>query len=117
MRDAGFSLVEMMIATLLLATSLAALAELFAVAGRNNVVARHSTESAVLAAQKTEQLRGDASQLTIGSAADVPDNTAYVRHWSVDALPDNHVVIVEVVVTPPDNRGAARVITLMRRAP
>lgn len=55
--DGGFSLVEVIIATALLTMSLAALAELFAVSVKNNAVARNGTFTAVLAAQKMEQLR------------------------------------------------------------
>jgi len=56
-RDAGFSLVEVLVATVLLALSLAALAELFAISVRNNAVAKHGMAAAMLAAQKVEQLR------------------------------------------------------------
>jgi len=47
-----------MIATALLATSLVAVAQLFATATRANVSARTSTFTTVLAQQKMEQLRG-----------------------------------------------------------
>lgn len=56
--DGGFTLVEVMIATTLLAVSLTALAELFAVSVKNNLTARNGTFTQVLAAQKMEQLRG-----------------------------------------------------------
>src|SRR5581483_8503727 len=56
--DAGFSLVETLIATSLLATALVALAQLFAVSVKNNAVAKSGTFSQVLASQKIEQLRG-----------------------------------------------------------
>jgi prepilin-type N-terminal cleavage/methylation domain-containing protein len=57
-RNDGFSLVETMVATTLLAVALTALAELFAVSVKNNNVARNGTFTSVLAAQKMEQLRG-----------------------------------------------------------
>ncbi|MEW5984462.1 MAG: prepilin-type N-terminal cleavage/methylation domain-containing protein [Acidobacteriota bacterium] len=53
----GFSLVEVLIATGLLATSLVAVAQLFAVATKANSSARTSTFATVLAQQKMEQLR------------------------------------------------------------
>src|SRR5436190_19848331 len=56
--DAGFSLVEVMFATAMLATALVALAQLFAVATKSNMVARNGTFTQVLAEQKMEQLRG-----------------------------------------------------------
>jgi type II secretory pathway pseudopilin PulG len=137
--ETGCSLVEVMIATFLLATSLTALAELFAVAVRNNAVAAHATESAVLAAQKLEQLRGDAAwtspstintlQMNTDGYADVPDGTAYSRRWFVEPVPASPVVVVQVLVTRRRDRGAAdegsvarapeeaRVITIMGSAP
>jgi len=56
--DRGFSLVETMIATTLLASSLVALAQLFAISVKNNAVAKNGTFTQILAAQKMEQLRG-----------------------------------------------------------
>ena len=56
--DRGFSLVETLIATTLLASSLVALAQLFAISVKNNSVARNGTFTQILAAQKMEQLRG-----------------------------------------------------------
>ena len=56
--DGGFSLVEVMIATTLLAMSLTALAQLFAISVKNNAVAKNGTFTQILAAQKMEQLRG-----------------------------------------------------------
>jgi type II secretory pathway pseudopilin PulG len=58
MRDTrGFSLLEVLVATTLLIVSLAALAQLFAIATRANSSARASTYATVLAQQKMEQLR------------------------------------------------------------
>jgi prepilin-type N-terminal cleavage/methylation domain-containing protein len=56
--ERGFSLVETLIATTLMAVALTSLAQLFALSTRNNQNARSSTFSAVLAQQKMEQLRG-----------------------------------------------------------
>jgi type II secretory pathway pseudopilin PulG len=53
----GFSLVEVLVATGLLATSLVALAQLFAISTKANVSSRNSTYAAVLAQQKLEELR------------------------------------------------------------
>jgi type II secretory pathway pseudopilin PulG len=76
--ESGFSLVEVLVGTLLLATSLAALAQLFGLATRSNIDARSTTYSAVLAQQKIEELRA----LTWGfdpqglPLSDVTSNTA-----------------------------------------
>lgn len=55
--EAGFSIVEVMVATGLLASALVALAQLFAIATATNASARTSTLTMVLAEQKIEQLR------------------------------------------------------------
>src|SRR5687767_15654623 len=54
---AGFSLVEVLIATMLLATALVMLAQLFALSTQSNIGARNTTYTAVLAQQKLEELR------------------------------------------------------------
>jgi type II secretory pathway pseudopilin PulG len=56
--DAGFSLVEALVATAILATALVSLAQLFAISTKTNAVAKNSTFATVLAEQKIEQLRG-----------------------------------------------------------
>jgi type II secretory pathway pseudopilin PulG len=55
--ESGFSIVEVLVATSLLATALVALAQLFAIATATNHAARNSTITMVLAEQKVEQLR------------------------------------------------------------
>jgi type II secretory pathway pseudopilin PulG len=55
--EAGFSIVEVMVATGLLASALVALAQLFAIATTTNAHARSSTLTMMLAQQKIEQLR------------------------------------------------------------
>jgi type II secretory pathway pseudopilin PulG len=55
--EAGFSLVEVRVATALLATALVSLAQLFAVSTRTNLGSRNTTYATVLAQQKVEELR------------------------------------------------------------
>jgi type II secretory pathway pseudopilin PulG len=76
--SAGFSLVETIVATGLLATSLVALAQLLAVGTQTNAVARSGTLATILAQQKMEQLRSltwgfDVSGIPL---SDVSTNTA-----------------------------------------
>ena len=58
----GFSLIEVLIATVILTTALTALAQLFTISTRANSNAKATTYAALLAQQKMEQLRG----LTLG---------------------------------------------------
>ena len=53
----GFSLVEVLVATTILASALVSLAQLFIVSTTNNARARTATFSVILAEQKMEQLR------------------------------------------------------------
>ena len=53
----GFSLIETLVATALLATAVAALAQLSGLAARSNTSSRNTTYAALLASQKLEQLR------------------------------------------------------------
>lgn len=55
--EAGFSLIEVLVATMLLATALVTLAQLFALSTKSNMGAKNTTFSAVLAQQKLEELR------------------------------------------------------------
>jgi type II secretory pathway pseudopilin PulG len=156
--EAGFSIVEVLVATGLLATALVALAQLFAIATATNQAARNSTITMMLAEQKIEQLRAlqytfDRAALpvqdtetdlavyppaatggkglspstentlqantdgyvdyldhygrTLGGGTVIPDNTAYIRRWSVEPLPTNpnNVVILQVLVTRERDRG------------
>ena len=56
--EAGFSLVETLVASMLLATALVSVAHLMVVATRGNMSAQKSTFASTLAAEKMEQLRG-----------------------------------------------------------
>ena len=56
--NAGFSLVETMVAVTLMAGAIATLAQLFALSTRTNVSSHYTTYAAVLAEQKLEELRG-----------------------------------------------------------
>lgn len=55
--QSGFSLVEVLVASGILATALVTLAQLFAVSTRSNLSGRNTTYAAVLAEQKVEELR------------------------------------------------------------
>jgi len=55
--ERGFSLIEVLIASLVLAVGVVSLAQLFTIAIASNLSARDTTEGTVLAAQKMEELR------------------------------------------------------------
>lgn len=106
---AGSSLVEVIVATSLVATSLVGVAQLFASAISSNIVSQATTFTTTLAAQKLEQLRSDTGLTrsppdaleedtpgyvdyvdASGNASDerrARDRALYVRRWSVEPLP------------------------------
>jgi hypothetical protein len=121
----------MMVATVLMATAVVALAQLFGVATRNNVTARHATYATILAAQKIEELlawswadlgQSPATALRentpgwvdyideFGRAlGDRPHrNAAFARRWAVEPLSarPGEAVVIQVVVTPRPHRAA-----------
>src|SRR5919106_241480 len=167
--EAGFSLIEVIVATGLLATALVSLAQVFAIAQATNGAARNSTLTMVLAEQKLEQLRAlqytfdrlglpvqdtttdlavyppaatggkglsphtdntlqantdgyvdylDARGRTLGGGTVIPDNTAFIRRWSISPLPTNpnNVVILQVLVTRQRDRGTGDTGSVSRGA-
>jgi len=139
----GFSLVEVLIATGLLATVIASLPHLFAIATRANLDAGDTTWATVLAAQKVEELRAEPFPEPLrsvdyldsgGKRLDDPGSTrwAYTRRWWIEPLssaPGNTVVITVVVSryrsgdedardAEVQRREAVRLVTLRtRKAP
>lgn len=167
--EAGFSIIEVLVATGLLASALVALAQLFAIATATNAAARSSTITMLLAEQKIEQLRAlqytfdraglpvqdtetdlavyppaaaggkglsphtdntlqantdgyvdylDHYGRTLGGGTVIPDNTAFIRRWSVEPLPTNpnNVIILQVMVTRQRDRGTGNAGSVSRGA-
>jgi type II secretory pathway pseudopilin PulG len=110
---AGFSLVEVLVATGLLMTAVASLAPLFVMATRANAAAGDMTTVTILAAQKVEELR--AAPFLDGSgpgSVDVLDARgqaledavptgapAYLRHWQIDNRAPGTLGVTVVVST------------------
>ena len=94
----GFSLIEVLLATGLLATGVLGLAHLMTVAIGVNVASRHTTVATVLAAQKVEEIQagGDAA-----SSEDVVDG--FRRRWIVHPVPATAggLIVVHVIVDSP----------------
>jgi hypothetical protein len=103
----GFSLFEVLMAIGLIAGALSALAQLLAISIRANVGAEAATTAVILAAQKMEQLRGEANAVVLGGSlqadtegfVDVLDaggravagagdaGVSFVRRWAVEPAP------------------------------
>ena len=100
----GFSLLEVLLATSLLATGVLSLAHLLAVGVGVNVASKDVTEATVLPAQKIEELRGG-GDLTGGEEA----IGGFRRRWSVEPLAGSSSgpIVVHVVVEPSASTASA----------
>ena len=158
--ETGTTLVEVLIATVVLLTGVLAMAQMFIISTKNNVTSRNDTLATVLAQQKLEQLRSlaygfdmaglpvsdintdtsvsppaadggtglqpspgtalqentagfvdhlDRNGAIVGNAVAAPNSAVYTRRWSVEPLPTNpnNTLILQVLVTPLRDRGAA----------
>jgi prepilin-type N-terminal cleavage/methylation domain-containing protein len=109
----GFSLVEVLFATTILAVALVSLAHLFVVATVNNDRARIATFATILAAQKMEQLRGlswgfDSMGLSVTDTSAntaVPVETSAGGTGLTPSAQDSLVRSVEGYVDYVDRRG------------
>jgi type II secretory pathway pseudopilin PulG len=110
----GFSLVEVLVATGLLITSVMSLAQLFVLATRANAAAGEMTEATILAVQKVEELRAAPLPNLLGSQSiDYVDSRgerlgsatsngrrAYARRWWIESpAAGTEAVAVTVVVS------------------
>lgn len=123
--DAGFSLIEVTVAALILATGVLATAQLLGTAAATNVAARSKTMATVLAGQKLEQLvalgwsefatggsiSSDAPGFVeeIGATGMVVSETAqhsplavYTRRWAIESQSEDVLVVRVRVVSGRD---------------
>jgi prepilin-type N-terminal cleavage/methylation domain-containing protein len=116
MRDQrGCSLIEVLVATTILAVGVASLAQLFTVAVVSNIAAMHQTRGAMLAAAKVEELRSLpwGAELQAGDADVVGE---FARRWSVEPLGayPNVAAVVDVRVSW-NQLQVGRVVTVKAR--
>ena len=130
-RSDGFTLVEVMIATSILAVGLVSLAQLALVARNSNQAAARLTIASVLAQDKLEQLRAapfpdgasascceffDAQGAPLGDGPTPPVGTDFARWWSIDpvaAVPESARVLS--VWVAPGGAAAMRLTTVRSR--
>ena len=137
----GFSILEVLVATTIVAMGLVSLAQLFAISMTANLHARATTVAAVLAGQKMEQLRGltwgfDVAGLPVSdpglsaspSGTLQADVAGYVDYLDANGnvldgaamLPSGTIYYrrwsVEPLPTQPDNTLVLQVVVARRRA-
>jgi hypothetical protein len=133
---AGTTLIEVLVATLVLVSGALGMVQLFLTAAATNAVSRDTTITATLAAQKVEQLLSsdlsDASVLVdhidrwghvLGTGESPPRDAVYTRRWSIEPL-SGDVVTIQVRVGRTDRSSASgtmpagtRMGTITRRGP
>jgi prepilin-type N-terminal cleavage/methylation domain-containing protein len=118
-RERGFSLVEVLVATTLVATGLVGVAQVFTTVTASNLAAERATYATILAAQKVEELRAAPFDSTTSGADAVG---GFARAWTIAPLADNpeQAAVIRVVVVRTAARGtdAVRLLTVRtRRAP
>jgi type II secretory pathway pseudopilin PulG len=117
MKSDGFSLIEALIATALVIVVVVSLARLFVISAGVVGTARAVSTAVLLAQQKLEELRAQpvlAASPTGTLSADTPGFADYLdvrgarftRRWSVEAIPEGGVLVLQVVVSP----GGARLV-------
>jgi Tfp pilus assembly protein PilV len=139
-QERGSSLIEALVATLIVSTGVVTMAQLLSIAAVTNLAARRSTVAAIAAEQKLEELRTlPFDELQISPASALEQNTdgyvdyvgIYTRRWSIEPVSSasGSSLVIQVLVTTADGasggtqsagriRGHARVVAIRtRRAP
>jgi type IV pilus assembly protein PilV len=118
-RSKGFSLIEMLIALIILSISLLGLAGLMVTTTKNNSFGSHMTEGATFAQDKLEELRTTQWALIVPNTATTDQKTGstgivYTRSWL--AVPNNPApddTLKAITITVSWNDGINRSIRLL----
>jgi prepilin-type N-terminal cleavage/methylation domain-containing protein len=111
--DRGFTLIEVLIAMVILVVALVAMAQLMAISLRMQQLGRNQTAATRLAQDKVDELMSqnfNVLQLAVGGSLtadnanhfDAPAGVPYRRRWLVEALPQD----------PPVTAGKLRRVTI-----
>ncbi|HSD88550.1 MAG TPA: prepilin-type N-terminal cleavage/methylation domain-containing protein [Kofleriaceae bacterium] len=120
-RDAGFTMIEVMIAVLLTALAVIGVIALFRVETRASGYSRHETEAAVLAQDRLEELRTQAAGLvsttetTLNDLGTTVPPGMYTRVSLVAASADPSVYDITVTVSWDESGDAKSVVVRGRR--
>jgi len=119
-KESGSTLIEVLIATLVLISGVFSMAQLFLIAAATNAEARQTTVATTLAAQKMEQVLSadvavaaesvehmDGSGRVLSTGGPPPSDAVYTRRWSIEALTAESLV-VRVRVGRSDRSGRLR---------
>jgi prepilin-type N-terminal cleavage/methylation domain-containing protein len=140
LKAAGFSLIEVLVATAVVAVGVASLAHLIVVSAHANRTATMTSATLLLAEQKMEELLsermpGDSGDPVNQSHVDYldpsgaslgipsitmptpPPGTSYICRWSILSLPDRPTaIVIQVLVIPwPQAAGQTRLVSVKTR--
>jgi type IV pilus assembly protein PilV len=110
----GFTLIEVLIALIILSVSLLALASLTAVTTKNNSFGSHMTEAATFAQDKLEELRAIRWD-QVGSSNDQKTGStgvAYSRNWNVNQNGSLKTITISVNWNDQGNRSMSLISVL-----
>jgi Tfp pilus assembly protein PilV len=118
-RDAGFTMIEVMVAVLLTALTVIGVLGLYRIESRASAFSRRETEAAVLAQDKLEELRTQAAPTVNVTGSDAPVDqfstqapfNYFDRNWTVSVSADAAVYNITVTVSW-DEDGYTRTVTV-----
>jgi type IV pilus assembly protein PilV len=101
MRSDGFTLLEILIAIVILSISLLALAALMATTTQNNSFGGHMTEAATFAQDQLEQLMAAPWANIVDGGNTIPGSTGigYTRNWVVATNADDTLKTVTITIS------------------
>lgn len=112
--QAGFTMIEVMVAMLLTAIAIVGIIGLYRIQARSSSYSRRSTEAAVLAGDRMEVLRTTAVPATGGpetvdATGTVVTGAPYTRRWTVTNGASQYSILVEVDW---DDDGTTRTVSM-----
>ncbi|HZM61829.1 MAG TPA: hypothetical protein VFB85_18600 [Vicinamibacterales bacterium] len=137
--ERGASLIEAMLAAVILSVAVVAIAQLFSIGASTNVEAKSRTVAAILASQKIEQLRAlgahsdlnsggsltedsagfvdylDANSAVIDDGSPQRSGVVYTRRWSIVPAPESLESLRIVQVRVVGKGTLAQVVTMTGR--
>jgi prepilin-type N-terminal cleavage/methylation domain-containing protein len=114
--EAGFTLIEVMVAMLLTALTTIGVLGLYRIESRASAFSRRGTEAAVLAQDKLEELRLQTAPAANSTGTDTPTDQLsgiqfFTRNWTIAVSGDSAVYNIQVDVTW-DEDGVTRTVTV-----
>jgi type II secretion system protein I len=117
-KASGFTLIETLIALVILAVALLALAGLMVTTTRNNSVGGHMTEAATLAQDKLEEFRASSFDgiLTGNDQKTGSHGILYARNWNVATSADGNLKTITLNIGWSDKYNhSIRIISVLNR--